>query len=177
MCARIGARELSLGTDVEVRSSPGKGMGLYALRDLPAGTLVTRYTGETMTVDDYESKLDAGRTTGAYGYGLGGTWVVDAEDPRKSGWSRYVNHGVRRMNCEAISVRFRDLAGTRAWPLSLLDNSDMLPLSPFAVYFETVKDVTAGEEILYNYGDAYWSGMTGRASRYHPVRLIIDHLL
>ena len=162
---------------MEVRSSPGKGLGLYALRDLPAGTLVTRYTGETMTVGDYQRKLDAGRTSGAYGYGLGGTWVVDAEDPKKSGWARYVNHGVRGMNCEAVSVRFRDLAGTQAWPLSLFDNSDTLPLSPFAVYFETVKDIAEGEELLYNYGDAYWSGMTGRESRYHPVRLIIDHLL
>ena len=37
---------VTLGCDVEVRpSSPLKGQGVFALRDLPKGTLLSRYTG------------------------------------------------------------------------------------------------------------------------------------
>lgn len=137
-----GATELELGQDVEVRASPGRGDGVFAKRRIPAGTLVTRYTGALRRQDAQFEIAKAGLTTGVYTMNLD-EWVVDAEPPL-SGYARFINHSVGKQNLTPLDV---DLPDELRW----------LPLpSPFARWFEASCDIEAGEELLYDYGEDYW---------------------
>ena len=84
-------------------------------------------------------------------------------DPRRSSWARYINHSVRRQNCDTISCG-----------LSLL--SSLLPPSrePFCVYIEASRDIAQGEELLMDYGRKYWD--TQQAALGRLRRLRIDYL-
>ncbi|KAL1530592.1 hypothetical protein AB1Y20_001492 [Prymnesium parvum] len=149
-CLVNGWRPLVLGRDVAVRSTgDARGDGLFALRDLEAGQLVERYTGVCMTDEEYESCDSLGN----YAFELGNGVTMDGEDPRKSSFVRYINHSVRRANCEAF----------QAW-----DENDVTA----AVYIETKRPIRAGEELLFDYGSGYWDS---RAPRFSPSRIMIDY--
>ena len=45
--------------------------------------------------------------------------------------------------------------GCEAHAAELLPCS-LVPTSPFAVWFETTRDIAAGEELLLDYGQGYW---------------------
>lgn len=66
---------------------------------------------------------------------------------------RYVNHSKRRANCVAQDA---------------FDEDAELG----AVFLETSRDVSRGEELLFNYGDEYWDN---RMPRFSPTRLKIDY--
>ena len=58
-----------LGRDVEVRPSPNKGVGVFALRDLAEGAVLDRYTGRYMDLAEYDQRVEDGRTGGRKGGG------------------------------------------------------------------------------------------------------------
>merc|ERR1719174_2403002 len=119
-----------MGTDVEVRDTgDARGNGLFAMHDLEAGTLVNRYTGSWMTDEQFADSKSAGY----YAFDFGNGFTVDGEDPSSSSFVRYINHSVRRANCEAL----------QAW-----DEED----TTGAVYLETKRAIKAGEELLFDYG-------------------------
>ena len=127
-----GRRACRLGTDVEVRDN-NMGQGLYAKRTLEVGTLVGRYTGVLLngeTFDNSESKGD-------YAMELANGDVIDGQNPSRSSFVRYINHSVRKTNCETCE----------AW-------EEDSPLG--AVYVETTKRIEAGEELRMDYGPYYW---------------------
>merc|ERR1711964_5126 len=64
--AGLQKKPLELGVDVEVRASPGKGKGVYALRDLPAETCLSRYTGAVHADSTFDRIMEAGKTSGDY---------------------------------------------------------------------------------------------------------------
>ena len=67
-----GRRPLRIGVDVAVLPND-KGQGLYALRDIEAGTLLERYRGILMEEDEYQ----ASSSTGHYAMGLANGKIVD----------------------------------------------------------------------------------------------------
>ena len=83
------------------------------------------------------------------------SWAVDAEDPKRSGWARYINHSLGKQNCRAI---FTDLP---RWLIAT-----PLP-SPYAVWIESSSDIAVGDELLYEYGAAYWDELTPLFPRLH----------
>lgn len=140
--------QVELGKDVELRDSPGKGKGVFALRDIPSGSLLTRYTGAVLSDDEYDARLNSGATSGDYALQLTEGWIVDGENPQRSNWVRYLNHNLRRQNCDGYEV-------------------------PGAVVIVTRRDVKEGEELFFDYGPEYWASRVGR--RFMPKRLIIDY--
>jgi SET domain-containing protein len=84
---------------------------------------------------------------------------VDAEfAERAEGVVRYVNHSLLRRNCELKALARPLFAGT--------------------VYLQTDFPIKAGDELLYNYGRAYWESyykQNGWAA-WDPRRLAIDLL-
>lgn len=150
-CIQKGWRPLEVGKDVEVKpTGDDRGNGLFALREIDANTLVSRYTGVIMT-DEAFAKSDS---TGSYAFDLGNGMTVEGDDPRRTSFVRYINHSLRRANCEAVS----------AW-----NEEDVTG----AVYIQTTKRIRAGEEIFFDYGPGYWDQ---RAPRYSPQRFKIDFL-
>lgn len=153
--AREGRRPCVLDRDVEVKVAPGKGRGLYAKRDLEAFTLIGRYRGVLLTPQEF----DESETSGFYAMCLANGDVIDGEEEALSNFCRFINHSKGlRSNCQATDV----------W-----ESSEFLfGISCNAVSLETVRDVKAGEELLFDYGPEYWDKIV---PRYNPKRLLIDY--
>ena len=151
-------RELLLGEDVVVLPSPGRGQGVFALRAIEDGALVSRYEGIVRTTDDSNRARVLGRTSNAYALNLdvdeaGNGWVVDAEFSDRSGWQRYINHSVRRANCELAGAT---TLGRR-----------------YCTYFRATRPIASGDELLFDYGQKYWDTRVGR---WNLQRFAIDYL-
>ena len=114
---------LRLGVDIERRTAGGKGDGIYALRTIPEGATVGRYEGVVIKRQEY---MD-GELSSDYVFDLGENvpFMLDAQDPTRSNWCRFMNHNVRRANVEAC------MSDTGCF-----------------VYFEAARDISPGEELL-----------------------------
>uniref|UniRef100_A0A7S0L0H8 SET domain-containing protein n=2 Tax=Coccolithus braarudii TaxID=221442 RepID=A0A7S0L0H8_9EUKA len=99
------------------------------------------------------------RTSGAYIMTLGDSWVLDGEDETRSAWTRFVNHSRRKANCASY---FLVVSPTEESRYTL--NS---------VYLEATRDISAGEELLIDYGPEYWDSRVGK---WAPTRFAIDYL-
>jgi SET domain-containing protein len=89
------------------------------------------------SVRDYSRLVDTRQVTGDYAFGAGGDLLVDAEDEASSSWPRFINHSRRRPNLVACVAYW--------WfgPLGI-------------VYFCATRDIQAGDELFFDYGDEYW---------------------
>ena len=121
-------KPLLLDDDIEVRQAEGKGLGVFAMRLLAQGQMVGRYEGIIRSNRTFEWALERQMTTGLYAFQLSSGSYVDGEDAARSSWTRYINH-----------------APTGA-------SANVAPFGrgrPF-IYFETVRDVEAGEELCFD---------------------------
>ena len=57
-CLKLRTAGCRLGTDVELKQSGSKGQGLFAKRSIEEGTLIGRYNGELLTLEEYDTKLE-----------------------------------------------------------------------------------------------------------------------
>ena len=163
---------VEVGRGVEIRPAGKKGLGAFATQDLAAGTYLAPYTGRLLERTDALTLFDQGETSGAYFAELNGwlgdqtTFIIDAEDDKSSGWPRYVNPSRRRANTRNVELR---------QPVSLpgVDGGPLIRL-PLGLYLQLTQDVQAGDELLTDYGDEYW---TDRGLLpLDPRRLAIDYL-
>jgi hypothetical protein len=163
--------------DYELQHIPGKGLGVITKKDIPIHTVVGNYIGEIITedvmhrrydspqvrhpddVEWYESRRRRQQTvTGDYLYritipvasrmelqhhnsiinrqSISNAMYVDAEDEYESLWTRFLNHDSNP-----------NLVGK-----SIHESYDGRP----RVWFVTRRDVAAGEELCFDYGDEYW---------------------
>jgi SET domain-containing protein len=81
------------------------GLGLFALKPIPAGKRIIEYTGPLVSNAEVEK-----RTRGKYFFGVNTRWAIDGT-PR-SNTARYINHSCRP-NCEAL------ISGRRVWIWSI----------------------------------------------------------
>ncbi|KAL3912956.1 MAG: hypothetical protein SGPRY_008155, partial [Prymnesium sp.] len=82
-----------LGRDLQVRPSPGRGQGLFALRPFDEGEFIVRYTGILCSIEEFNAGFKAGQTSGDYIFLIGDSnLLIDAEDPEQSSAARYINH-------------------------------------------------------------------------------------
>ena len=103
-----------------------------------------------LTADDLDS---------CHSVGLANGDIIDGQDEGRSSFVRYINHSVRRANCQACDAWYEDD-----------------PLGMAAVYIETMRPIKAGEELLFDYGAQYWDEQGGVVgSRISPKRIIIDY--
>ena len=77
----------------------GSGLGLFALKPIPAGTRIIEYTGPLVSNEEVER-----RTKGKYFFGVNTKWSIDGS-PR-SNTARYINHSCRP-NCDAVVSKRR----------------------------------------------------------------------
>ena len=178
-----GAQPCLLGKDVVIRESAGKGRGVFAARTLRAGTFLTRYTGDLRTAADHQAICEAGPVS-AYACDLGTSWVIDASDSSHTDWAHVINHSRRKQNCDFFLSGLPESAARAADLLLPLP----LPTDPYALWYETTRDIAAGEELCTDYGTNYWDEQVGaqlhKAApalaplwRLNPSRLAIDYWL
>jgi SET domain-containing protein len=111
------------------------GYGVYSKYDIPAKTRIDEYVGEI--IDDEEGSKRQDKTYFFRVFHKDGTsHIIDALPNEHSNIMKFVN-GVRtpqqrkRQNCEAYQ------RGNK-------------------IYFKTLRDVKAGEELFIDYGPTYW---------------------
>ena len=159
-------------------SAPGMGSGLFATADIPKETYLFDYEGERLTEPEMFARYPDGQgrhvamwkasrpeRRAAFSLGqprpagrcvlagrlhppcfprryvacIGDTDYIDGINEERSGLARWINHSSRRANCYWKKQRFG-------------------PNSP-AMHFYTLRDIKAGEELFFDYGDAYWEAM------------------
>ena len=110
---------------VEVRRSPIQGRGVFATRDLREGERILEYTGKLITSDEADSQAadESMRRHHTFLFAVDDDWVIDGADGGNE--ARYINHSCDP-NCESV------VEGRR-------------------VFIHAVRDIEAGEELLYDY--------------------------
>jgi hypothetical protein len=109
---------------ISVRHSPIHGRGVFALRDIPAGTRILEYRGQVITWRTAKTRHATTGTAGhTYYFDRGDGTVIDGA--RGGNSARYLNHSCEP-NCEAVNQRGR-------------------------VHIFTIAPVAAGSELLLDY--------------------------
>lgn len=123
------------GTLLEVRKSPVHGLGVFATRDIPAGTLLGEYAGELISAAEAAARTEArsrrDSRTPIYIFELDAGHFIDASaetDPSEKNFARFINHSCDE-NCEALARERR-------------------------IEIRTIRNVRAGEELSLDYGFA-----------------------
>lgn len=155
----------SIPPEYNLREIPGKGTGVITTIPIPQNTAVGDYTGEMLTQDEkdqrylpslepmrtqvdlawIQSRIDRAQTvTGDYVYAVtvpdGKPPIyIDSEDEDVGGWTRFVNHSSDPEGCNLV-------------PKSVHESWDGMP----RVWFVAKRDIEAGEELCFDYGDGYW---------------------
>ena len=118
-------------------SAPGMGRGLFATAEIPSGTYLFDYVGECLNESEMFARYPDGK--GRYVACIGEAAYIDGADEQKSGLARWINHSQRRANVRWRKQRFG-------------------PGAP-AMHFYALRDIAEGEELFFDYGDAYWAAM------------------
>lgn len=118
---------------IKVRRSPIHGNGVFANRDIPAGTEIIRYRGRLLTHDEadhrYGGNVDEGHT---YLFTLNEHYVIDGNDNGNS--ARWINHSCEP-NCRAVTVEDAHERPERD-----------------RIVIEALRDIAEGEELSFDYG-------------------------
>ena len=121
-------------------SADGKGDGLFACSPIAAGSFLFDYDGERLTEEQFFGRYpDAnGRYIACIDAYL--PWMapsyIDGVDPSRSSVARWMNHSRRRANVRWRKQRF----GAQ-------------------MHFYAARDIAAGEELAFDYGDTYWTAL------------------
>jgi uncharacterized protein len=109
----------------EVRRSQIQGRGVFATREIPAGTRLIEYRGEIIGEDEADRRypwMDEERHH-TFLFRLDDGTVIDAG--KRGNAARYINHSCDP-NCEAVEEDGR-------------------------IFIYALRDITAGEELVYDY--------------------------
>jgi SET domain-containing protein len=135
---------------IVVRHSPVHGNGVFAAKDLPAGTELIEYTGRLITPKQadrlYPNEMEGGHT---FLFALNDDWVIDGNVDGND--ARWFNHGCAP-NC--IPYLYEDTTDRRK----------------DRVFIETMRDVRKGEELTYDYGISFEVRHTARLKKIWACR-------
>ena len=115
----------SAGALFVVRPAPAHGLGVFATRDIPAGTRVAEYTGDRISHAEAARRYDDEGMEDVHTllYTVDRRTVIDGATG--DGVARYVNHSCEP-NCDAF-------------------------LEDGRIFLETIRPVTTGTELTYDY--------------------------
>lgn len=125
---------------LEVKSSKirGAGKGAFARVNICEGTRVGEYKGKVLTAAAYDRLRDkayvyevAKKVNGRYQM-----HYIDARLHKRNNPLRYVNGARTAVQKKKINVEAYQYAET--------------------IYYRSIRDIAAGEEIIIDYGDSYW---------------------
>lgn len=121
---------------MEIRKSslPDAGYGVFATDYISANTVMEEYKGKRVSVGENKDS--------AYLFAIPDhlgkiQYMIDAEDVKKSNWTRFVNGAKTRVQRKKINVEFVPGIGGK-------------------VYLQALQDISPGEEMICDYGSAYW---------------------
>ena len=132
-------------SDFEVVDVPGKGKGLIAKVDIGRAENLLVYEGRLLNAEDAERMEEVYERRGdRHCYMLWFTKLdprrlmcVDATDTSEFNYAKFINHSRTRPNCRIDMMHICD-----AW----FHGRSL-------IYFRSIRDIKAGEELLFNYGE------------------------
>jgi uncharacterized protein len=126
----------------EIRESPIHGLGAFATRRIPANTTLVEYTGRRLTPEQSDAQYPdvPGRRHHTFLFAIDDDIVIDAAVGGND--ARFINHSCDP-NCDAV------IEDGRIW-------------------IETIRDVGAGEELVYDYAYELRQRHTAAAKRRYP---------
>ena len=109
----------------ELRESPMQGRGAFARRPIPAGVRLIEYAGQRLTVAEADARYPdvAGERHHTFLFAIDDEIVIDAAFEGNE--ARFINHSCDP-NCDAV-----------------IDDG--------RIWIETIRDVSAGEELAHDY--------------------------
>lgn len=116
-----------LGVEVKSSTILGAGLGVFTTHPLPIHTVLGQYKGEVLNQEEIEKSSSKDMSYVMY---IGANKYVDATDPTKSNWLRFINSPWK--------------SGQRA--TARLETNGVI---------KTIRNIPAGKEILYSYGPYY----------------------
>ncbi|MEO7199192.1 MAG: SET domain-containing protein-lysine N-methyltransferase [Dokdonella sp.] len=133
------------------RRSPIHGNGVFAGIDLPAGLELIEYRGRLLTHAEADEIYAEGTETGhTFLFTLNDTYVIDANVDGNS--ARWINHSCAP-NCRALQVE-----------------SETGDPREDKIVIETLRPLSAGEELTYDYGITLHERLTPRLKRIWACR-------
>lgn len=161
------AHQNAVENGISIEETEKKGLGAFAGSNMLAGAWVGEYQGEILTEKEVDArywekrkKVYADRQwiksrtkrqqgiTGDYLFEMGDKLYLDGEDADVSSWCRFMNHAPENCNSGLCNVETRFSRQTKD------GNKIVQP----KLWFLALRDIQAGEELLYDYGDSYWVG-------------------
>ena len=138
---------------VAVADAGHKGRGLFAKVDIPEDTYLCDYAGELLSERQLSeryaasaSAADGSRYVVAVASPFGEPWFVDAREEEQVSPGRWLNHATDgTLACNVGNACY--------FPLEGLD---------VRLCMVTLRDVRAGEELQWDYGDSYWEAVGER---------------
>lgn len=130
--------------DVRPSLIPGAGRGAFATRPLRVGRCLGPYWGEL--IDGYEYVRRYHNTPAIYALEYDEKYVIDSSTDAVGNWTRYMN----------------DARGSGT--TSSLENNCVF----IRGYVYTTRDVRANDELLVDYGPAYWRELSAFHRRKNP---------
>ncbi|GMR48357.1 hypothetical protein PMAYCL1PPCAC_18552, partial [Pristionchus mayeri] len=155
-CVAMGCRnrrvQLGVKRKVEIRPSEGKGMGLFAVERIQRGEFVCEYAGEMVSKEEVERRKEEEGLSRQHNYVLTvkehcadstlHTWFIDPS--RKGNIGRFCNH-----SCDPCLGVVVLRVGT---------------IAPIVGLF-ALRDIPAGSELCYDYGESAMEGGEGGEGR------------
>lgn len=122
--------------NLEIKKStiPEAGLGVIATKFIPKKTVLGYYKGVVLNEREYKRLEDK-----SYVFEVDlkdRTIYIDAQDPDKSNWTRYINGARTKKERKLINIETFQQGAT--------------------IYFEAIRDIYPGDELLYSYGRHYW---------------------
>lgn len=119
-------------TLVKVRNSKIHGRGVFAACDIPKGTRIIEYRGKRLSHAEadviYGGSVETGHT---FLFTLNDQYVIDAN--QRGNAARWINHGCAP-NCESVC-----------------EEDDSGRPERERVFIDAIRDIKAGDELLYSY--------------------------
>jgi hypothetical protein len=162
---------------------PGAGSGLFTQVDIPSGATIIEYKGRVYPRDEYHAiKAREGVDFGEYAIEspdyIPFPFVIDGQDEALSNIARFAN-GVRAdetyfnwLVWSAFEQRYHAPLEKKSNPKTeksrcakadlfdcrwLMPNMKTALLGTDKIVFEAIRNIKAGEELVYSYGSNYWN--------------------
>lgn len=132
-----------------VRHSPIHGNGVFAARNIPAGTELIEYTGRLISRAQADAEYDEIYSGHTFLFTLNDEWIIDANVGGND--ARWINHGCAPNCIPYLHAHRRDHRKDR-------------------VIIETLRDVRKGEELTYDYGISFDMPYTARLKKIWACR-------
>jgi SET domain-containing protein len=129
---------VSKNLEIKKSTITGAGLGAFARSLIKKGEKIGEYTGELLTINEYESLKDKSYIfeVGKKFEGRYYTFYINGKNKKYASSLRYINGAygkkkTQQINCEAYQYAEK-------------------------IFYRATKNIKPGEELFVDYGDSYW---------------------